>query len=173
MTDDAPTGEPTVLPIVDGVATWSGVGRVRLALTYAARRGFDYFNRDACAALIDTIHGEFDRHVGEYLGDVIVGSFQDELPSMPLWGTTFADALATAHGYDPVPLLDGLFERHRQDTRRLRHDYHARGRRWGTGVLQAAVRLARGSEPAPRGRPATPGAHRETPKAGSGSTPTI
>ena len=115
----------TLLPIEGNTARWSGEGRVRLALTYSARRGFDYFNVEACAALIDAIHGEFDRHVGEYLGNVFVGSFQDELPPLPLWGASFAKEFASGYGYDPVPLLDALWEDLGEQGAHLRHDYHA------------------------------------------------
>jgi hypothetical protein len=41
---------------------------------------------------------------------VIVGSFQDELPSMPTWCHDFATSFAAAYGYDIVPKLIALFE---------------------------------------------------------------
>ena len=37
------------------------------------------------------MHGEFARRLGTGSARVIVGSFQDELPSMPTWSATFAE----------------------------------------------------------------------------------
>ncbi len=54
--------------------------------TYGVERGgFDWTNPRAAAALLDRIHGEMERRFGRWLGSVIVGSFQDELPPMPTW----------------------------------------------------------------------------------------
>jgi hypothetical protein len=119
-----PTGNPESLPIIDGVARWSGDGAARVSLIYSAPRGFDYTSVDACAALFDAIHGEFERQAGDYFTDVIVGSFQDELPPLPLWGSTFATAFEQRHGYDIVPLLDTLWEELDGRERQVRHDYH-------------------------------------------------
>ena len=94
----------------------------RLACT--VERGFDYFNPDACAALLDTIHGEFERRAGRYLGNVIAGSFQDELPSMPAWSPGFAAAFRTRTGYDLLDHLGALWEGDGADAERVRLDYH-------------------------------------------------
>ncbi len=118
------SGDPEPIAIVDGVARWTGEGRARVSLVYSAQRGFDYTSVDACAALIDAIHGEFERHAGEYFEDVIVGSFQDELPPLPLWGSTFAAEFERRHGYDIVPLLNALWEDTGGDERQVRHDFH-------------------------------------------------
>ena len=77
-----------------------GRGTRRVRVIYAVRRGYDYFGREACATLLDTVHGEFERRASEFFGDVIVGSFQDELPSMPTWGEDFLAAFAARNGYD-------------------------------------------------------------------------
>ncbi|MFG1704280.1 hypothetical protein ACFLIM_13905 [Nonomuraea sp. M3C6] len=53
-------------------------------------RGFDYLSAEACAVLLDRVHGEFERRVGHWFGRVIAGSFQDELPTMPTWSARFA-----------------------------------------------------------------------------------
>ncbi|QYC42450.1 hypothetical protein Nocox_24235 [Nonomuraea coxensis DSM 45129] len=43
-------------------------------------RGFDYLSAEACAVLLDRVHGEFERRIGHWFGRVVAGSFQDELP---------------------------------------------------------------------------------------------
>ncbi|NKQ55833.1 hypothetical protein HFP15_23435 [Amycolatopsis sp. K13G38] len=70
--------------------------------------GFDYFGVEACAALLDQVHGELDRQVGRWFGTVIPGFFQDELPAMPTWGHDFAETFAARYGYDLDPAK--LFE---------------------------------------------------------------
>src|SRR5262249_12236872 len=80
-------GEPSSLSISDGRVRWAGTGRLLLA--YSVRRGFDYTSREACAELLDLVHGEFERRLGSHLGEVIAGSFQDELPSLPTWSPRF------------------------------------------------------------------------------------
>ncbi|ACZ90882.1 hypothetical protein [Streptosporangium roseum] len=62
-------------------------------------RGFDYLSRTACEVLLDRVHGEFARRLGHRFGNVIVGSFQDELPSMPTWSATFAEEFLARRGY--------------------------------------------------------------------------
>ena len=63
------------------------------------RQGFDYLSPEPCAALLDVVHGEFERRLGRYLGSVIVGSFQDELPSLPGWSRRFTDEFEQRAGY--------------------------------------------------------------------------
>ncbi len=120
-----PFGEPESLPIRDGIATWPDAGKTRLSLFYSAPRGFDYFNVEACGVLLDTIHGEFERRAGDYFSDVIVGSFQDELPPMPQWSADFASEFERINGYEILPWLNGLWEDLGGHERRIRHDYHA------------------------------------------------
>ena len=122
---DMPLGPPVAVPISDNSLLWVGTDRVRLNLFYTAPRGFDYFNPDACATLIDTIHGKFERRAGDFFGDVIVGSFQDELPSMPRWSSTFASTFQSLHGYNLTPQLDALWEGDGDQERKVRRDYHA------------------------------------------------
>jgi hypothetical protein len=89
-------------------ATWSGEGS-RLVVVYAQEHGFDYFNRDAVLALMDTVHGEFERKASKWFGSVIVGFFQDELPNMPTWGDGFADRFTQSTGRNVIPLLGALW----------------------------------------------------------------
>lgn len=123
--EDRPLGPPMAVPISDDAVLWMGMTRVRLSLFYTAPRGFDYFSPNACATLLDTIHGEFERRTGEYFGDVIVGSFQDELPTLPRWSGQFASTFTSMHGYDLLPWLDALWEDFGGEERRIRRDYHA------------------------------------------------
>ncbi|MGW0480633.1 hypothetical protein [Nonomuraea sp. NPDC003214] len=62
-------------------------------------RGFDYLSPEACAVLLDRVHGEFERRVGHWFGRVIAGSFQDELPTLPTWSAAFAAEYAARRGH--------------------------------------------------------------------------
>ncbi len=66
-----------------------------------APTAFDYLNPAAVELLIDTVHHEYDRRVPEYLGTVIAGSFQDELPATNAWSAGFADEFAPARVRPP------------------------------------------------------------------------
>ncbi len=90
---------------------------------YSLDGGFDYLAPDACAALLNAVHGEFERHVGDYLGTTIVGSFQDELPSMPTWSRDFAAQFEARRGYDVLPHLAALWEDVGETTAGIRADY--------------------------------------------------
>ena len=84
--------------------------------------GFDYLSPSACAALLDGVHGEFERRLGHLLGNVIVGSFQDELPAMPTWSPTFAAEFRRRRGYEiDLALLDDVDN---PAGARVRRDYH-------------------------------------------------
>ena len=144
-------GPPVPLEIVDGRVHWDGgseggpvrgpesgpeseahAGRHRVMLAYSLRQGFDYTSAAACAALLDVVHGEFERRLGKYLGTVIVGSFQDELPNLPTWSPAYPDHFARHTGYriedviaalwDDLPSLPGGAEpaRVRADYQRVR-----------------------------------------------------
>ncbi|MEJ3746731.1 hypothetical protein WEI85_26015 [Actinomycetes bacterium KLBMP 9797] len=86
--------------------------------------GFDYLSPDACAALLDRVHGEFERRLGHRLGTVIVGSFQDELPAMPTWSPAFAAEFARRRGYRLEPVLAHLWTVDDPAGYRVRRDYH-------------------------------------------------
>ncbi|MFJ1598612.1 hypothetical protein [Streptomyces sp. NPDC088261] len=87
-----------------------GPGRWLLTIHHHVPQGFDYLGADACAALLDAVHGSFERRLGERLGTVVVGSFQDELPALPTWSAGFADAFLRRRGYDLTTLLDVLYD---------------------------------------------------------------
>src|SRR5215212_782697 len=76
----------------------------------AIRRGFNWLDRDAAAALIDHAHGEFERRFPHDLGRTIAGSFQDELPPLPVWTPALTDLYRERHGQELHPLLPALFD---------------------------------------------------------------
>ncbi|WP_053207607.1 hypothetical protein [Jiangella muralis] len=86
--------------------------------------GFDYLGPRACELLIDAVHGEFERRLGDRLGSVITGSFQDELPAMPAWSDRFAAEFERRLGYEPLAWLPSLWERGGQGDDDVRADYH-------------------------------------------------
>ncbi|GAB1510604.1 glycosylhydrolase-like jelly roll fold domain-containing protein [Actinophytocola sp. KF-1] len=107
------------LAVHDGRATHDG----EILLAYQLRRGFDYTSPQACAVLFDQVHGEFERRLPEYLGDVVVGSFQDELPSLPTWSPRFAEEFAKRCGYRIETLIGALWHDWGPESARVRVDY--------------------------------------------------
>jgi hypothetical protein len=89
-----------------------------------AASGFDYLSPEACAALLDAVHGEFERRLGHLLGNVVVGSFQDELPALPTWSSSFASSFRARRGYSLTPLLPLLHDVDNPAGARVRRDYH-------------------------------------------------
>jgi len=108
----------------NGSAEWpGGSGAWKLMVFYATRGGFDYLSKPACAALLDSVHGEYERRIGRYLGNVVPGTFQDELPPHQGWTGNFLRSFRARHGYDLAPLLAGLFHDIGGQTTRVRCDY--------------------------------------------------
>lgn len=118
-------GSPTATEVDGGVARWCGSGQCRLVLYYVVTRGFDYLSNDACGRLLDRVHGEVERRLPGHLGTTIVGTFQDELPSVPTWSDGLADEFTRRHGYDLRARLADLFDDVDGDSGRVRRDYHA------------------------------------------------
>jgi hypothetical protein len=119
-----PISEPAPVRLDGRTARVEAAGRKRLRLMYAIRRGFDYFSSPACARLLDCVHGAIERQAGHYLGKVIVGSFQDELPALPTWGAEFAEAFQGLMGYDLRQKLAYLWEGDTETAQKVRTDYH-------------------------------------------------
>jgi hypothetical protein len=119
------SGPPIPLRVVDRRVRWDGAepGPHRVMLAYALPQGFDYTSADACAALLDIVHGEFARRLGRYLGTVIVGSFQDELPNLPGWGRAYAAEFAKRRGYRIEDTIAALWEDWGPASARVRADY--------------------------------------------------
>ncbi|MFE7469319.1 hypothetical protein ACFU6R_35170 [Streptomyces sp. NPDC057499] len=119
------TGPAVRVAVTDGSVRAPGGGRWRLTLHHDEALGFDYLGAGACAALLDRVHGEFERRLGGLLGSVVVGSFQDELPSLPTWSAGFAEAFRRLRGYDITDRLDALYtDTADPDAGRVRRDYH-------------------------------------------------
>jgi hypothetical protein len=78
-------------------------------LVTAVPTAFDYLDPHAVCLLMDTVHHAYDRRVPEYLGTVIAGSFQDELPGTNAWSRRFADEFRARRGYDLLDHLPALF----------------------------------------------------------------
>lgn len=90
-------------------------GSVRLAerdgYRYAAvRQGFNWLDPNATHLLIDRVHGEFERRFPHDLGRTIAGSFQDELPPLPLWTPELSDTYRETFGERLEDALPALFE---------------------------------------------------------------
>ncbi|GAA2912622.1 MULTISPECIES: glycosyl hydrolase [Streptomyces] len=106
-----------------GVAAADGT-EVRLVTTVPT--AFDYLDPHAVGLLMDTVHHEYDRRVPEYLGTVIAGSFQDELPGTNAWSHRFADEFRARRGYDLLDHLPALFGTNATVPEgRIRADYYA------------------------------------------------
>lgn len=74
------------------------------------RQGFNWLDKRATEQLYDRIYGEFERRFPNDLGRTIAGSFQDELPSMPLWTDGLPELYAKRHGENLIAALPALFE---------------------------------------------------------------
>ncbi|BCX03340.1 MAG: hypothetical protein KatS3mg053_1278 [Candidatus Roseilinea sp.] len=121
----AAIGPTTRVPLQGRRAACVTAQPARLRLIYAVKRGFDYTNAAACSRLIDIVHGEYERRAADFFGDVIVGSFQDELPTMPTWGPTFAAAFRQRMGYDLRDHLEWLYDGNDPHAQRVRMDAEA------------------------------------------------
>lgn len=121
----APIGDPVPLPVGAGRVDWDGTGNHRIMLFYSVERGFDYLSSAACRTLIDMVHGGYEARVGDHFGTTVVGSFQDELPSIPTWSPDFAEQFEKRRGYDVVPHLAALWEEYGDQAKRVRRDFHA------------------------------------------------
>jgi len=104
------------IPAADGT-------EVRLVV--AVSTAFDYLDPHAVGLLLDAVHHEYDRRVPEYLGNVIAGSFQDELPGTNSWSHRFPDEFRARRGYDLLDHLPALFGPVTARAAKIRADYYA------------------------------------------------
>lgn len=90
---------------------------------------FDYLSPEAVERLLDTVYGEYERRVPKYLGTVIPGSFQDELPSTNAWSGRFSEAFRERTGYDLLDHGLALFAAssgfNATEAAKVRGDYYA------------------------------------------------
>jgi hypothetical protein len=106
----------------DGRASAEGSGH--LMLFYTIERGLDFHSREACDQLIRLAFEGFEQRVPQYLGNVIVGSFQDELPPIQNWSPAFPERFRQIAGYDLIPRLPELWEDLSPESGRVRRDFH-------------------------------------------------
>lgn len=133
----APRGAETLVAAYDlagrclPVALDSGLFRIPAAegtdvrLVVAVPTAFDYLSPDAVGLLLDAVHHEYDRRVPEYLGNVIAGSFQDELPGTNSWSHRLPDEFRARRGYDLLDHLPALFGPATGRAAKIRADYYA------------------------------------------------
>lgn len=107
---------PVPIPAADGTD---------VQLVVAVPTAFDYLDPHAVGLLLDAVHHEYDRRVPEYLGNVIAGSFQDELPGTNSWSDRFPDEFRTRRGYDLLDHLPALFGPVSARGAKIRADYYA------------------------------------------------
>lgn len=80
-------------------------------VVYAAvRQGFNWLDPRASAELIHRVHGEMERRFPNELGRTVAGSFQDELPPLPLWTPHVSELYRERYGHELEPLLPALFD---------------------------------------------------------------
>ena len=113
------SGRPT------GLARIEAPDGTEVRLVLAVPTAFDYLNPQSVGRLFDAIHHEYDRRVPEYLGNVIAGSFQDELPATNSWTARFPEEFRTRRGYDLLDRLPALFTGDTATDRKIRADYYA------------------------------------------------
>ena len=109
----------------DAEGTVTAADGTGVRVVVAVPTAFDYLNRTAVGHLIDLIHGEFERRVPHFLGNVIAGSFQDELPATNAWTPSFPEEFQSRKGYDLLDYLPTLFEIGNDQHAKVRGDYYA------------------------------------------------
>lgn len=114
----------TIRPVEPAGGRASAEGSGRLMLFYTAARGLDFFSRQACEQLIRVAFEPFEQRVPQYLGNVIAGAFQDELPPIQNWSASFAERFREIAGYDVIPRLADLWEDLSPESGRVRRDFH-------------------------------------------------
>ena len=115
---------------VTGAARIEAADGTQVRVVTAVPTAFDYLNPEAVGRLLDAVHHEYDRRVPEYLGNVIAGSFQDELPATNAWTHRFPEEFRARRGYDLLDHLPALFAEGDGDgdparAGKIRADYYA------------------------------------------------
>ncbi|MBC9725436.1 glycosyl hydrolase [Streptomyces sp. TRM68367] len=94
---------------VTGTARLAVPDGTDVQLVTAVPTAFDYLDPQAVGLLMEAVHHEYDRRVPQYLGNVLAGSFQDELPGTNSWGRRFPEEFRARRGYDLLDHLPDLF----------------------------------------------------------------
>ncbi|WP_224723712.1 glycosyl hydrolase family 2 protein [Paenibacillus vietnamensis] len=76
----------------------------------AVRQGFNWLDPRASAAILDRVHGELERRFPDDLGRTIAGSFQDELPPLPLWSPDVPLIYSERYGGNLLDALPAMFD---------------------------------------------------------------
>lgn len=76
----------------------------------AVRQGFNWLDPHATGQLLERIHGEMERRFPNDLGKTIAGSFQDELPPLPLWTPELTSRYKEKYKEDLTLLLPAMFD---------------------------------------------------------------
>ncbi|MBD2868499.1 hypothetical protein IDH41_07915 [Paenibacillus sp. IB182493] len=76
----------------------------------AVRQGFNWLDPLASAALLGRVHGELEKRFPGDLGRTIAGSFQDELPPLPLWSPDVPAVYGERYGENLLDALPALFD---------------------------------------------------------------
>jgi hypothetical protein len=76
----------------------------------SVRQGFNWLDPAAAAMVLDRVHGEFERRFPHALGKTIAGSFQDELPPLPLWTAEMPELYKEKFGEDLISVLPAMFD---------------------------------------------------------------
>ncbi|MBT2757797.1 hypothetical protein J7E71_18080 [Mesobacillus foraminis] len=99
------------IPIGEALPDEASLLQVTHEFQYVSvRQGFNWLNPEATAKLIDMVHGEFERRFPNDLGRTIAGSFQDELPPLPLWSEKMPQLYKERFEEDLLSLLPALFD---------------------------------------------------------------
>lgn len=112
---------------VTGTARIAAAEGSEVQLVTAVPTAFDYLDPDAVRLLLEAVHHEYDRRVPEYLGNVIAGSFQDELPGTNAFSRRFPEEFLARRGYDLLDHLPALFHDTTDPAQasKIRADYYA------------------------------------------------
>ncbi|MEV0637982.1 glycosyl hydrolase [Streptomyces sp. NPDC050619] len=110
---------------IAGAAGIAAPDRAEVRLVIAVPTAFDYLDPHAVGLLLDAVHHEYDRRVPRYLGNVIAGSFQDELPGTNSWSRRLPEEFRARRGYDLLDHLPALFGPATERVAKIRADYYA------------------------------------------------
>lgn len=116
------------LDLEDGEFRWEAEdGDWHVAAVGVRPEGLRYTTPLAAQRYIDLHFEEYRRRLGDLLGDVVVGTFEDELvildDEVPC-DDTVLKRFKNEYDYDPVPELIGLYEETTADSERLRTHYY-------------------------------------------------